>query len=249
MAGHSKWHNIQVRKNAQDKKKAKYFTKVSKEIIIAARQGGGDPNMNPRLRTAIAKAKEVNLPKDKIETAIKKGTGELESEALEEIFYEGYAPGGVALLIEAATDNRNRTVAEVRHTLSKGGGSMGESGCVSWMFERKGVLSFPKEGFGEDQLVEAGLEAGAEDVRDEEDTWEVYCAPEDLETVQQAFDDAGLAYQNAEVTMVPQNTAGVDLETGRKVLKLLDSLEDNEDVQNVHSNVDFPEELMAELAQ
>ncbi len=176
MAGHSKWKNIQVRKGAQDAKKGKAFTKVSKEIIIAAR-GGGDPAMNARLRTAIAGAKAVNLPKEKIETAIKKGTGELAGDSLNEVTYEGYGPGGVALLIETATDNRNRTVAEVRHALSKSGGAMGESGCVSWMFERKGVFSFDKEKYAEDVLLEAGLEAGAEDLVDDGDAWEVRCTP------------------------------------------------------------------------
>ncbi|THB68399.1 MAG: YebC/PmpR family DNA-binding transcriptional regulator [Desulfovibrio sp.] len=246
MAGHSKWSNIQHRKGRQDAKRSKAFTKAAKEIIIAAR-GGGDPGMNPRLRSAIAAAKAVNLPKDKIETAIKKGTGELESEALEEITYEGYGPGGIALLIESATDNRNRTVAEVRHILSKNGGSMGENGCVSWMFERKGVVVFPKQGFSEDQLMEIGLEAGAEDIIDDDEAWEVRSAPEDFEAVREAFEKAEMAYERAETTMLPQNTVDVDVEAARKIVKLLDALDDNEDVQNVHANVEFPDELMAEL--
>ena len=246
MAGHSKWHNIQHRKGRQDIKRGKAFTKAAKEIIIAAK-GGGDPTFNPRLRAAIAAAKAVNLPKDKIDTAIKKGTGELESVALEEVSYEGYGPGGIALLIETATDNRKRTVSEVKHILSKHGGAMGESGCVSWMFERKGVVSFPKEGFVEDRLLEIGLEAGAEDVVDDGDSWEVRTAPEDLEAVQQAFEAAGLTPERAETTMMPQNTVGVDLETARKVVKLMDALDDNEDVSQVHANVDLPDELMAEL--
>ena len=246
MAGHSKWHNIQHRKGRQDAKRSKMFTKAAKEIIIAAKDGG-DPGFNPRLRAAIAAAKSVNLPKDKIDTAIKKGTGELESETYEEVSYEGYGPGGIALLIESATDNRNRTVSEVKHILSKNGGSMGESGCVNWMFERKGVVAFPKEGFDEDQLLEIGLEAGAEDVVDDGDAWEVRTAPEDLEAVQQAFEAAELTPERAEVTMIPQNTVEVDVDAGRKILKLLDMLEDNEDVQDVHANVDFPDELMDEL--
>ncbi len=246
MAGHSKWKNIQVRKGAQDAKKGKAFTKVSKEIIIAAR-GGGDPAMNARLRTAIAGAKAVNLPKEKIETAIKKGTGELAGDSLNEVTYEGYGPGGVALLIETATDNRNRTVAEVRHALSKSGGAMGESGCVSWMFERKGVFSFDKEKYAEDVLLEAGLEAGAEDLVDDGDAWEVRCTPEEFEAVQQAFTDAGLESDRAEITMVPQNTVPVDVETGRKVLRLMDVLDNDEDVQQVHANFDLPDELLAEM--
>jgi YebC/PmpR family DNA-binding regulatory protein len=246
MAGHSKWKNIQVRKGAQDVKKGKAFTKVSKEIIIAAR-GGGDPAMNARLRTAIAGAKAVNLPKEKIETAIKKGTGELAGDSLNEVTYEGYGPGGVALLIETATDNRNRTVAEVRHALSKAGGAMGEFGCVSWMFERKGVFSFDKEKYAEDVLLEAGLEAGAEDLVDDGDAWEVRCEPDVFEAVQQAFTDAGLESDRTEVTMVPQNTVPVDVETGRKVLRLMDVLDNDEDVQQVHANFDLPEELLAEM--
>jgi YebC/PmpR family DNA-binding regulatory protein len=249
MAGHSKWANIRIRKGAQDAKRGKIFTRVSKEITIAAREAGGDPNMNPRLRQALAKAKQVNLPKDKIETAVKKGTGELQADAIEEVVYEGYGPGGVALLIDAATDNKNRTVADVRYILSKNGGSLGENGCVGWMFDKKGVLSFPREEYDEDQLLEAGLEAGAEDVSGDGDFWQVLTAPEDFEAVQQAFDKAGLACESAEVTMVPRNTVAVDVDTGRKILKLMDMLEDNEDVQNTYSNFDLPEELVAEMQE
>lgn len=246
MAGHSKWKNIQHRKGRQDAKRGKAFTKAAKEIIIAAR-GGGDPNFNARLRQAIASAKAINLPKDKIETAIKKGTGELAGETYDEITYEGYGPGGVALLIEVATDNRNRTVPEVRHMLSKAGGSMGESGCVSWMFDRKGVLTFPKEGYSEDQLMEIGLEAGAEDVVDNGDTWEVRTSPEDFEAVQQAFEQAKLTPENAELTMVPQTYVELDAANGAKMLRLIDALEDNDDVQKVHANFDLSDEVMAEL--
>ncbi len=247
MAGHSKWHNIQHRKGRQDAKRGKVFTKAAKEVIIAARHGGGDPSANPRLRQAIANARSVNLPKDKIETAIKKGTGELEGEDLQEITYEGYGPGGVALLIETATDNRNRTVSEVRHILTKHGGSMGETGCVNWLFDRKGVIIFEKDKATEDQLMEIGLEAGAEDVVDDGDYWEVHASPEDLDGVQQAFDDAEMVYDRCEMTMVPQNTVEVDANTGRKLIKMLDLLDDNEDVQNVHSNFDLPEEVLAEM--
>ncbi len=247
MAGHSKWHNIQHRKGRQDAKRGKVFTKAAKEIIIAARHGGGDPTANPRLRQAIASARTVNLPKDKIDTAIKKGTGELEGDDLQEITYEGYGPGGVALLIETATDNRNRTVSEVRHILSKHGGSMGETGCVNWLFDRKGVIIFEKEKATEDQLMEIGLEAGAEDVVDDGDYWEVHTSPEDIDGVQQAFDAAELEYDRCEMTMVPQTTVEVDANTGRKLIKMLELLDDNEDVQNVHSNFDLPDEVLAEM--
>ncbi len=246
MAGHSKWHNIMHRKGRQDAKKGKLFTKAAKEIIIAARAGGGDPDMNARLRQAILAAKQVNLPKDKIENAIKKGTGELEGETYEEVNYEGYAPGGVAMLIECATDNRNRTVSEVRHALTKMGGSMGESGSVGWMFDRKGVFVFPKT-VEEETLMEVGLEAGAEDVVDDGDAWSVQCPPEAFDALSTAFETAGVTPESAEVTMVPQNNIEVDEETGRKILKLLGMLDDLDDVQNVHANVDFPESLMAEM--
>ncbi len=242
MAGHSKWHNIQARKSVQDAKKSKFFTKVTKELMLAARAGGADTALNQRLKSAIAAAKAVNLPKDKIDQAIKKGTGELAGGNLEEVLYEGYGPGGVAILVEAATDNRNRTVAEVRHLLSKGGGAMGESGCVSWMFSQKGIFSFPKS-FTEDQLMEVGLEHGVEEIMDEGDVWEVHCAPADFEPLRAAFEAAGMVSEDAEVAMAPANTVALDLENGQKLLKLIDMLEDNEDVQNVHSNADLPDEM------
>ncbi|MFP5222529.1 MAG: YebC/PmpR family DNA-binding transcriptional regulator [Acidobacteriota bacterium] len=247
MAGHSKWKNIQVRKGAQDAKKGKVFTKVTKELMLAAKAGGGDPGINARLRSAIAAAKAVNLPKDKIETAVKKGTGELGGGNIDEITYEGYGPGGVAILVEAATDNRNRTVAEIRHILGKGGGSLGESGCVAWMFEKKGIITLDKAKYAEDQLMEAALEAGAEDVVDQDDAWEVSTSPEAFETVRQALEDAGMELLSAEVTMSPKNTVDVDVETGRRLLKLMDNLDDNDDVQQTHANFELPEELLAEL--
>ena len=243
MAGHSKWHNIQARKSVQDAKKSKFFTKVTKELMLAARSGGADTALNVRLKSAIAAAKAVNLPKDKIEQAIKKGTGELAGENLEEVLYEGYGPGGVAILVEAATDNRNRTVAEVRHMLSKGGGAMGESGCVSWMFSQKGVFSFPKS-FTEDQLMEIGLEHGVEEIMDEGEVWEVHCAPADFEPLRAAFEAAGMVSDDAEIAMVPANVVTLDLENGQKLLRLIDMLEDNEDVQKVHSNGDLPDEML-----
>ena len=247
MAGHSKWKNIQVRKGAQDAKKGKVFTKVTKELMLAAKAGGGDPAINARLRSAIAAAKAVNLPKDKIDTAIKKGTGELGGGNIDEITYEGYGPGGVAILIEAATDNRNRTVAEIRSILAKGGGQLGESGCVGWMFDKKGVIELDKAKYAEDQVMEAALEAGAEDVQDQGDMWEVSTAPEDFEAVRQAIEDAGMELLSAEISMVAKNTVTVDAETGRKLMKLMDALDDNDDVQQTHSNFDLPEELLAEL--
>ena len=241
MAGHSKWKNIQHRKGRQDAKRSKDFTRAAKEIIIAAR-AGGNPDYNARLRAAIVFAKSVSLPKDRIDSAIRKGTGEEAGGDFVEVTYEGYGPGGIAVLVEAATDNRNRTVAEVRHLLSKGGGAMGESGCVSWMFSQKGVFSFPKT-FTEDQLMEVGLEHGAEEIMDEGEVWEVHCAPADFEPLRAAFEAAGMVSEDAEVAMVPANMVPLDLEAGQKLLKLIDMLEDNEDVQKVHSNADLPDEM------
>lgn len=247
MAGHSKWKNIQHRKGRQDAKRGKIFTKVTKEIMLAAKAGGGDLIGNARLRAAVDAAKAVNLPKDKIETAIKKGTGEIAGGTIDEIRYEGYGPGGVAVLVDAATDNKNRTVAEVRHILSKNGGSMGAAGCVAWMFDMKGTISFDKEKYSDEELLEVGLEAGVEDVIDDGDTWQVQCAPEDYVGAKEAFEAAGMEIVEAELTMVPQNTVAVDVETGRKMLKLYEALEDNDDVQNVYANFDLPEELLAEF--
>lgn len=246
MAGHSKWKNIQHRKGRQDAKRSKDFTRAAKEIIIAAKSGG-DADYNPRLRSAIAFAKSVNLPKDRIESAIRKGTGEEAGGDFAEVTYEGYGPGGIAILVEAATDNRNRTVAEVRHIFSKHGGSMGEAGSVSWMFDRKGVFSFSKSGHTEDQLMEIGLEHGAEDLVDEGDNYEIHTAPGDFEILRQAFEDAGLTYESAELSMLPQNTVLVDVEAGRKLMRLIEAMEDNDDVQNVHANFDLPDELLAEM--
>lgn len=240
MAGHSKWKNIQHRKGRQDVKRGKEFTKAAKEIIIAAR-GGGNPDFNPRLRAAIAAAKTVNLPKDRIESAIRKGTGEEAGGDLFEITYEGYGPGGTAILVESATDNRNRTVAEVRFIFNKYGGAMGESGSVAWMFARKGVFVFDKK-YSEDQLMEIGLEHGAEDIIDGGDSWEVHCQQGDFETLSQAFEAAGITPESAEVGMVPQNTIPLDVDAGKKALRLVDALEDNDDVQNVYSNFDLPDE-------
>lgn len=247
MSGHSKWATIKRKKGKTDAKRGQLFTKVTKELTLAAKAGGGDPVGNARLRAAIAKAKGVNLPKDKIDIAIRKGTGEEAGGEIYEAMYEGYAPGGVAILVEAATENRNRTVAEIRHMLSKNGGSMGEAGCVAWMFERKGSFSFDGSKYTEDQLLEVGLEAGAEDVVADGDDFEVRTAPEDFAKVQKVFDDKGLEYENAELTMVPKNLVPVDKDAGRRVLSLMEILEDSEDVQAVHVNADFPDDLMQEM--
>ena len=246
MSGHSKWANIQHRKGRQDAKRGKEFTKAAKEIIIAAKNGG-DPASNSRLRAAIAAAKSINLPKDKIEAAIRKGTGQDAGGDIIEINYEGYGPGGVAVIVETATDNRNRTVAEIRHLMSKGGGSMGENGCVSWKFERKGVIQFSKEKYTEDQLMEAALEAGADDLRDEGDVWEIQTAMADFNAVREAFEAAGLEMISAELNQVPQTTMEVDLETARKLLRFIELLEDNDDVQNVYSDADISDEIMAQV--
>ncbi len=246
MSGHSKWANIQHRKGRQDAKRGKEFTKAAKEIIIAAKNGG-DPASNSRLRAAIAAAKSINLPKDKIEAAIRKGTGQDAGGDIIEINYEGYGPGGVAVIVETATDNRNRTVAEISHLMSKGGGSMGENGCVSWKFERKGVIQFSKEKYTEDQLMEAALEAGADDLRDEGDVWEIQTAMADFNAVREAFEAAGLEMISAELNQVPQTTMEVDLETARKLLRFIELLEDNDDVQNVYSDADISDEIMAQL--
>ncbi len=247
MAGHSKWHNIQHRKGRQDAKKGKQFTKAAKEIILAAREGGGDPEHNVRLRAALETAKAVNMPKDRRETAIKKGTGELAADSIEEVVYEGYGPGGVAMLIEAATDNKNRTVAEIRHIMSKGGGSLGEAGCVAWMFEKLGILSFDKEKFSEEEIMEVGLEAGIEDVQDDGDQWQVKCSPEDYNDVKEAFEKRGMEFTEAEVTMVPQNYVPVDAETGRKLYAVYEKLDDHDDVQNVYANFELTDDAYHEL--
>ena len=246
MAGHSKWKNIQHRKGRQDAKRGKEFTRAAKEIIIAAR-GGGNPAFNPRLRSAIAFAKSVSLPKERIESAIRKGTGEEAGGDLFEMSYEGYGPSGIAILVEVATDNRNRTVAEVRHIFGKYGGSMGEAGSVSWMFTKKGVLVFEKSLHTEDQLMETGLEHGAEDIVDEGDFWEVHCDPGSFDDLRQAYEDAGMEAESAEISMTPQSAITVDAEAGRKILRLIEAMEDNDDVQRVYSNVDIPDEALAQM--
>ena len=245
MSGHSKWANIQHRKGRQDAKRGKVFTKAAKEIIIAAKSGG-DPAGNPRLRAAIAAAKAVNLPKDKIEAAIRKGTGEDAGGEFTEAFYEGYGPGGIAIMVEVATDNKNRTVADVRHLFTKHGGQMGENGSVAWMFERKGVIEVDRNAYSEDAIMEAALDAGADDVLDEGETWTIQTAMADFAAVRDALEAANVAMQSAELAMVPANLVAVDAETGAKLLRLMDALDDNDDVQNVYANADFPDDMAVE---
>ncbi|WP_319467980.1 YebC/PmpR family DNA-binding transcriptional regulator [uncultured Pseudodesulfovibrio sp.] len=246
MAGHSKWANIQHRKGRQDAKKAKFFTKAAKDIILAAKAGGGNPEDNSTLRLAIQKAKAVNLPKDKIENAIKKGTGELAGGDIFEIVYEGYGPGGVAMMVDVASDNKNRIVAEIRHAFTKNNGNMAETGAVSYMFNKKGVIVFDSEKYTEDQLMEVGLEAGAEDIVEDGEIFTVYTEPSDFMAVQQAFTDAEMEFQSAEINQVPENLVAVDVETGKKVMRLYDALEDNDDVQNVYMNADLPDDMFDE---
>ena len=245
MAGHSKWANIRHKKGAADARRGKIFTKLIKEITVAARMGGGDANANPRLRSAILAAKAENMPKDNWERAIKKGTGELEGVNYEEATYEGYGPGGVAILIDSLSDNKNRAVSEIRHALTKHGGNMGESGSVAWIFEQKGYLVLEKKAIEEDALMEKALEAGAEDVRVDGDNYEVISEPAGFETVKEALEAAGLTLEVAEVTMLPKTMTPVDKETAEKVIRVMDALEDCDDVQKVYTNADFPEDMMA----
>lgn len=248
MAGHSKWANIKHRKGAADAKRGKIFTRLIKEITVAARMGGGDIDGNPRLRAAVTTAKTVNMPKDNIARAIKKGTGELEGEIYDEILYEGYGPGGVAVLVECMTDNRNRTVADIRHYFAKSNGNLGESGCVAWMFDKKGVIQVEKSGVSEEELMDLALEAGAEDVVEEESEFQVLTAPEEFDTVRDALEQAGVSMAGAEVSMVPKNTVEVtDENVARSLMKLLENLEDHDDVQNVHANFDMDDSLVENL--
>lgn len=248
MSGHSKWSSIKHKKAAADAKRGKIFTKLIKEIMVAARMGGGDPDANPRLRTAIAAAKTDNLPKDKIERAIQKGTGELEGTDYEESIYEGYGPGGAAVLVESLTDNKNRTVADVRHIFNKNGGNLGENGCVSWMFKKKGYLVIERSAVDEEALMEAALEAGAEDIREDESNFEVVCEPEDFESVKAAIDSAGIACIAAEITMLPDTTTNLVGREAEQMYRLMEMLEDCDDVQKVYTNADIPEEIADSLS-
>jgi len=245
MSGHSKWHSIKHKKGALDAKRGKLFTKFIKEITVAARTGGGDPDANARLRKAILDAKNGNMPNDTIDRAIRRGTGEEEGVNYEEITYEGYGPGGVALLIQSMTDNRNRTVAEIRHLFSKNGGNLGESGSVGWMFEKKGYIVVDKAAKSEDELFELAIEAGADDLRDDEGTFEILTSPDAFEGVLTAVKGDGIEPQAAEVEMVPQNYIRLEGADARQMLKLMEALEDHDDVQKVSANFDISEADMA----
>ncbi|MGE5350681.1 MAG: YebC/PmpR family DNA-binding transcriptional regulator [Acidobacteriota bacterium] len=245
MSGHSKWATIKRKKGALDAKRGKLFTKLIKELTIAAREGGGDPAGNPRLRLAVDNAKAANMPADNIDRAIKKATGELEGVNYVEMMYEGYAPGGVAVLVEVATDNKNRTVAEVRHLFSKGGGNMGESGSVAWMFDRKGVITIPKQGKSEDDMMEIVLEAGADDLQTEDEYFSVQTAIENFEPVRKALAEKNIQIENASLQWVAKNLIAVTGEDAEKVMKLVENLEDNDDVQNVYTNADIDESALS----
>ena len=248
MSGHSKWATTKHKKAAVDAKRGKIFTKIIREITVSARTGGGDPDGNPRLRMIIAKAKEANMPADNIKRAIQKGTGELPGVNYEETSYEGYGPGGVALLLDILTDNKNRTVGEVRHTLGKHGGNMAETGAVSWVFERKGMIALPKEGVKEDDLMTLALEAGAEDFLSADvSNFEVITAPHDLEVVKKAILDAGLTPVLSEVTFLPKTTVKLEGKQAEQMIRLVDALEDNDDVQNVYANFDISDEEMEKM--
>ena len=244
MSGHSKWATTKRKKAAIDAKRGKMFTKLIKEITIAAREGGGDPAGNPRLRLAIDNAKAANMPAENIDRAVKKATGELEGQSYVELTYEGYGPGGVAMLVEVVTDNKNRTVAEVRHLFSKGGGNLGETGSVAWMFERKGIIALPTQGKTEEQILEIVLDAGAEDLQTEEEFFEVQTSIENFEPVRRALIDKEITVENASLQWIAKNTINVNGETAEAIIKLIENLEDNDDVQNVYSNADFDEESL-----
>ncbi|MGZ8423698.1 MAG: YebC/PmpR family DNA-binding transcriptional regulator [Candidatus Binatia bacterium] len=248
MSGHSKWSTIKHKKAAKDAKRGKIFTKLIKEITVAARMGGGDINANPRLRTAVFTARGSSMPSDNIERAIKKGTGELEGVTYEEIQYEGYGPGGVAIIAQVLTDNKNRTVSEIRRMFSKHGGNMGETGCVGWMFDKKGILTVDKSQIDEDRLMDIALDAGAEDVRDEGEVYEVIAPPEDFEKVKERLDQEKIAIASAQVSLVPKNTVDVDAKNVEQVVKLSEELEDHDDVQNVAANFHIPDELMDKVS-
>jgi YebC/PmpR family DNA-binding regulatory protein len=247
MSGHSKWSTIKHKKAAQDAKRGAMFTKVIKELTVAARMGGGDVDMNPRLRTAVLKAKAVNMPQDTMQRAIMKGTGELPGVNYEEITYEGYGPGGVAMIVTVLTDNRNRTVAEIRKIFSKNGGNLGESGCVAWMFQKKGLIVVDKDKVDEDELFTIALEAGAEDVRPADAMYEVITSVEDFEPVKQGITTKGIEPSSSEVSLLPQTTVRLEGSQARQLLKLMDELEEHDDVQNVYANFDIPDEVMAEV--
>jgi YebC/PmpR family DNA-binding regulatory protein len=249
MSGHSKWHSIKHKKGAADAKRGKVFTRVIKELTVAARLGGGDPDANPRLRTVVEQAKAVNMPAENIKRAIRRGTGEEPGVSYDEVMYEGYGPGGAALLIDTLTDNRNRTVGELRHVLSKHGGNLGEANSVAWMFEKKGYFVVEKQQTDEETLMAAALDAGADDMRDDGDTWEIVCAPESFEKVRESVQALGVELITAEVSMLPQNYVKLEGKAAQQMLKLMELLEEHDDTRNVWSNFDIEEkEVEASLA-
>ncbi|CAN5908656.1 YebC/PmpR family DNA-binding transcriptional regulator [soil metagenome] len=249
MSGHSKWSTIKRKKGAADARRGALFGKLSKAITVAAREGGGDPDMNPALALAVAKAKDGNMPNDNIARAIEKGTGAgSDAETFERITYEGYAPGGVAVLVEVLTDNRNRAASDVRYTFSKNGGNLGTSGSVAYLFDRKGIILVPADDVDEDELMELALEAGAEDMEPQENDYRIITEAGDFMAVRERLEAAGIPYENAEVTMQPQNTIDLDAATAKQTLRLIDALEDNDDVQEVYANFDISDEVMAEVA-
>jgi YebC/PmpR family DNA-binding regulatory protein len=247
MSGHSKWSSVKHKKAARDAKRGKVFTKLIKEITIAARLGGGDLNANPRLRTAVLAAKAQSMPNENIERAIKRGTGELGGGQLEQVTYEGYGPGGVAIIADVLTDNRNRVVAEIRHLFSRHGGNLGEAGCVAWMFKKKGLITVDKNAVSEDRLLELALEAGAEDVSAGADAFVVVTAPEDYAAVKKALEDAGVPIAEAELTLSPENTVRVSGSDAQQVLRLIEELEDHDEVQSVVANLEIDDEELAQL--
>ena len=248
MSGHSRWSQIKRKKGKADVQRGKLFSKILREITVAARAGGGDPKGNMRLKAAIESAKEVNMPQDNIKRAIQKGTGELPGESYEEITYEGYATGGVAVMVQVLTDNRNRTAPEIRHTFEKGGGNMGASGAVAWMFERKGIVHVDAERIGEDDLMAKALDAGATDMRRTEKVFEITTAPAEMDAVRDALVKAGVPILEAQVTYVPQSTVRVEGSTATSVVRLIEALEDLDDVQHVYANFDIPDEVLEAIS-
>lgn len=244
MAGHSKWANIKHRKAAVDAKRGKIFTKLIRELTVAAKEGGGDPEANPRLRTAVATAKGANMPNDTIERAIKRGTGDIEGVVYNEIFYEGYGPGGSAVYVKTLTDNRNRTVSDIRRIFTKHGGGLGENGCVAWMFDLKGRIAFKGDSVDEDALFDLVIDAGADDVRTEDSEIVVITPTESYEAVKKAVADAGIQYESAEVTMIPQTNVRIEGREAEHMIRLMEALEDSDDVQNVYANFDIDEQLL-----
>ncbi len=249
MSGHSKWHSIKHKKAKVDAQRGKIFTRLIKELTVAARMGGGDPESNARLRTAMATAKAANMPANNIERAIKKGTGELPGVTYEEITYEGYGPAGVAIMVDTMTDNKNRTVAEIRYIMGKNGGNVSANGCVAWMFHSKGIIIVEAEGVDEDELLEISLEAGAEDMTNEDGMFQITTDPASFEDVRSALEEAGVDMESAELSKIPENTVEVSEKDAPKVLRLMDALENHDDVQNVYANFDIPEDILEALAE